>query len=204
MELSTEHDSCEGEEEEAFHAEEDHQHHRHWRREIAALSPLDSDAGDELVPAESQSVTGDCSDVHSEEDEEALVLLSDTVVDPGTVVVHFADAAFTDTAVMSPLRFDAAAFRTFVDDLAWFQLQTVHIFLSGISFRNSSWVGQHGAQVGSQRQHSQAVEDHPVDHSVPEAPGGKQHDEGDHKVSEEDQEPGDEGTHHATAVLDEP
>lgn len=35
--------------------------------------------------------------LNSEEDEEALVLLSDTVVDPGTVVVHFADAAFTDT-----------------------------------------------------------------------------------------------------------
>ena len=65
-------------------------------------------------------------------------------------------------------------------------------------------VGQHGAEVGGQSQHSQAVEQHPVDHSVPEAPGGQQHDEGDHKVSKEDQEPGDEGTHHAAAVLDEP
>lgn len=37
VELSAEHDGSEGEEEEAFHAEEDHQHHRRWRREIAAL-----------------------------------------------------------------------------------------------------------------------------------------------------------------------
>lgn len=34
---------------------------------------------------------------YSEEDEEALVFLSNTVVDPGTVVVHLADAALTDT-----------------------------------------------------------------------------------------------------------
>lgn len=65
-------------------------------------------------------------------------------------------------------------------------------------------VGQHGAEVGGQRQHGQAVEDHPVDHGEPEAPGGKQHDEGDHEVGEEDQEPGDEGADHAAAVLDEP
>ncbi len=37
VQLSAEHNGCEGEEEESFHAEEDHQHHRHWRREIAAL-----------------------------------------------------------------------------------------------------------------------------------------------------------------------
>lgn len=58
--------------------------------------------------------------------------------------------------------------------------------------------------MGGQRQHSKAVENHPVDHGVPEAPGGQQHDEGDHKVREEDQEPGDDTTHHAAAVLDEP
>ncbi len=58
--------------------------------------------------------------------------------------------------------------------------------------------------MGGQRQHSQAVEDQPVDDGIPEALGGQQHDEGDHKVSEEDQEPGDDGTHHATAVLNEP
>lgn len=41
-------------------------------------------------------VTLEKKQTHGEEDEEALVLLSDTVVDPGTVVVHLTDAAFTD------------------------------------------------------------------------------------------------------------
>lgn len=65
-------------------------------------------------------------------------------------------------------------------------------------------VGQHGAEVGGQRQNSQAVEHHSIDHSIPEAPGGQQHDKGDHEVSKEDQEPGDEGTHHAAAVRNKP
>lgn len=39
---------------------------------------------------------------------------------------------------MSPLRFDAAAFWTFVDDLARLQLQTVHVLFGGVSFRNGS------------------------------------------------------------------
>lgn len=37
VELSAEHNGCEGEEEEGLHAEEDHQHHRHGRGEITAL-----------------------------------------------------------------------------------------------------------------------------------------------------------------------
>lgn len=35
---------------------------------------------------------------HGEEDEEALVLLPDAVIDPGAVVVHLTDAALTDAA----------------------------------------------------------------------------------------------------------
>lgn len=35
---------------------------------------------------------------YGEEDEEALVLLAHTVVDPGTMVVHLTDAALTDAA----------------------------------------------------------------------------------------------------------
>jgi len=65
-------------------------------------------------------------------------------------------------------------------------------------------VGQHGAEVCGQRQQRQAVEGHAVDHGVPEAPGGQQHDEGHHEVGEEDERPGDEGARHAAAVRDEP
>lgn len=37
VQLSAEHNSCEGEEEERLHAEEDHQHHGDRRREVTAL-----------------------------------------------------------------------------------------------------------------------------------------------------------------------
>lgn len=37
VKLSGEHHSCEGEEEEGLHAEEDHQHHRHGGGEVTAL-----------------------------------------------------------------------------------------------------------------------------------------------------------------------
>ena len=36
-------------------------------------------------------------------------------------------------AVVCPLRLDAAALGAFIDDLAWLQLQTVHVLLSGVS-----------------------------------------------------------------------
>lgn len=39
-----------------------------------------------------------CLNTHREEHEVFLVALSDTVVHPGTVVVHLFDAAFTHTA----------------------------------------------------------------------------------------------------------
>ena len=55
-----------------------------------------------------------------------------------------------------------------------------------------------------QGEHRQAVEDHPVDHGVPEVLGGQQHDERDHKVRVHDQQPGQHGADHAAAVADEP
>lgn len=65
-------------------------------------------------------------------------------------------------------------------------------------------VSKHCPQVRCKRQHSQTIEQHPVDHGVPHALGRQQHDEGDHKVSVEHKEPCDEGTDHAAAILDEP
>lgn len=136
-------------------------------------------------------------------------------------------------AMVCPLWFNAAAFRTLVDDLSWLQLQTLHVFFSGVTFGNSSlvntahltsitpriksslphliklavlsyWIRQHGSQVWRQRQHSQEVKRHAVDERVPEAFGGEQHDKVHHEFCIHDQKPGYEGAHHPAAVLDEP
>ena len=44
-----------------------------------------------MVDAEEETVVGECPDVESEEDKELLVSLSNAVVNPGTVMVHFLD-----------------------------------------------------------------------------------------------------------------
>jgi len=49
---------------------------------------------------------------HREEHEELLVVLADAVVDPGTVVVHLANAPLTDGAVVGAIWLDAPTFRT--------------------------------------------------------------------------------------------
>lgn len=51
---------------------------------------------------------------------------------------------------------------------------------------------------------SEAVEDHPVEEAIDHVLGGQQHDEHHHKLGVEDQEPGDDATHDAAAVADEP
>lgn len=136
-------------------------------------------------------------------------------------------------AVVCSLWFNAAAFWTLVDDLSWLQLQTLHVFFSGVTFGNSSlmntihvtsitsitksslphlikmmvlsyWICQHGSQVRCQRQHSQKVKCHTIDERVPEAFGGEQHDKVHDKFCVHNQKPGHESAHHPTAVLDEP
>lgn len=136
-------------------------------------------------------------------------------------------------AVVCSLWFNAAAFWTLVDDLSWLQLQTLHVFFSGVTFGNSSLINtmyftsitsitksslphlikttvpsyricQHGSQVRRQRQHSQEVKCHAVNERVPEAFGGEQHDKVHHKFCVHNQKPGHEGAHHPAAVLDEP
>lgn len=43
-------------------------------------------------------------------------------------------------AMVCSLWFNAAAFWTLVDDLSWLQLQTLHVFFSGVTFGNSSLI----------------------------------------------------------------
>ena len=70
--------------------------------------------------------------------------------------------------------------------------------------RHTHGVRQHGPAVRSQGQEGQQVEHKPVDDAVHVVPGRNQHDEEDHELRIEDQEPGDDGTGDATAVADEP
>lgn len=55
-----------------------------------------------------------------------------------------------------------------------------------------------------QSQHCQAVKENPVDDGVPEVFGRQQHDKSHYKVCIDHQEPGHDGTDHATAIPDEP
>lgn len=50
----------------------------------------------------------------------------------------------------------------------------------------------------------EAIEDHPVEEAVDHVLGRQQHDEHHHELGVEDQEPGDDAAHDATAVADEP
>ena len=54
--------------------------------------PLAMDAADEVIDAKKEAVVGYQTDVQGEEDEKLLVLLSNAVVHPRTVVVHLSDA----------------------------------------------------------------------------------------------------------------
>lgn len=65
-------------------------------------------------------------------------------------------------------------------------------------------VGAHGFGVRRQRQEGEAAEQHAVEEAVRRAPGRQQHDEHDHELGVEDQEPGDDGAGDAAAVADEP
>lgn len=204
MDLGAEHDCGEGEEQEALKAQEDQQDYSYGRREVAALCPLPSDAGDELKPTENQSMNRRQSYVHGEKHEEPLILLPDAVVHPRAVMVHLSNASLANTAVVGTFRLDAATLGALVDHLAWLQLQALHVLLRGVAFGDSTRVSEHGSQVGGQREHRQAVEEDSVHHGVPEVFGRQQHDKGHHEVCIDDEKPRHDSTDHATAISDEP
>ena len=69
-----------------------------------------------------EGVQGNESYTHCKKDEVLLVLLADTVVDPGTMVVHLPNAPLTNPAVVGSVGLDAAAFGTVVQHLTGLQL----------------------------------------------------------------------------------
>lgn len=72
-------------------------------------APFAIDASNKMVDRQEKCMAGDDCYIQREEDEELLVVLADTVVDPGAVVVHLADAPLAHAAVVRPLRLEAAA-----------------------------------------------------------------------------------------------
>lgn len=58
--------------------------------------------------------------------------------------------------------------------------------------------------MGSKGEEGEAVEQHPVEEAIGHVLGRQQHDEHHHKLGVEDKEPGDDATHDAAAVADEP
>ena len=62
-----------------------------WGRVGSAGPPICLDAGYEVVDPYEEAVVGYQANVESEQHKELLVPFSDTVVDPGTMVVHLLD-----------------------------------------------------------------------------------------------------------------
>jgi len=70
---------------------------------------------------------------YGEEHKVLLVVLAHAVIDPRTVVVHLADAALANGAVMGPLGLDAAALGALVEHLALAVAHLLDHLLGGVS-----------------------------------------------------------------------
>ena len=70
--------------------------------------------------------------------------------------------------------------------------------------QNTDRVCAHRLGVRGEGEESEAVEDHAVEEAVEHVLGRQQHDEHHHELGVEDQKPGDDAAHDATAVADEP
>ena len=116
--LDPEHGRRENEEEQRLQAEEDEEGHRGGREGAAVFFK----AMQEVESHQDEGVQRNESYVHYKQDEVFLVLLADTVVDPGTMVVHLPNAPLTNPAVVGSVGLDAAAFGTAVQHLPRRQL----------------------------------------------------------------------------------
>jgi len=91
------------------------------------------------------------ANVEGKENEKLLVLLPNTVVDPGTVVIHLADTPLTHRAMVGSLRLNTAAFRALEYHLTLLKPHLLDIFFGCIPSGHSSWVGEHCSEVRADR-----------------------------------------------------
>jgi len=122
-------------------------------------------ASDEVMYAKKKTVIGDKANVEGEKDEKFLVLLSNTIVHPRTMVVHLFDAPLAHRAMMCSLWLDATALRAFEDNLSLLKPHSLDVLLGGVALRYSSWICEHCAQVRADSKESKALEYQPVDHA---------------------------------------
>lgn len=123
--------------------------------------------------------------------------------------------------MMSPLRLDAATLGTLEDHLPFPKAHLLDHLLGGVSFRHGPLqgivyksgktdedhnyrVGEHGSQVGGERQEGTRLEQHDVDHAVDGIRGGQQYNVHDHELGIEYEEPGHDGTYDPANVTDAP
>lgn len=124
LQLGGKHDQGENGKQQRLKNEQDEQNDRDcWGTRRASCrsmrnptgAPFTVYASNKMVDRQEKCMAGDDCYVQSEEDEELLVVLAYAVVDPGTMVVHLANAPLAHTAVVSPLGLEAAALGTLVD-----------------------------------------------------------------------------------------
>jgi len=149
-------------------------------------------------------VIGDKANVEGEKDEKFLVLLSNTIVHPRTMVVHLFDAPLAYRTVMCSLWLDATALRAFKDNLSLLKTHSLNVLLGGISFGYSSRICEHCAQVGADSKESKALEYQPVDHAEHFVGMGVQDHTKDNELCIKDEQPCEEDAEKAANIFDAP
>jgi len=155
--LCPKHDGREQGEQESFKQKEEYEYHCRRRAVGCTVFPVAVDAGDEVMNTKEQTVIGNKANVESKQDEKLLILLSYAVVHPGTMMIHLFDAPLTDRTMVSSFWLNTAAFWTFEDHLSLLKPHSLDIFLRSIPLWNSSWVCEHGAEVGADGEKGEAL-----------------------------------------------
>jgi len=143
--LRPKHDGGEQGKQEALKQKKENKDHCGRGTVCRAVLPISVDASNEVMNAKKQTVIGDKANVEGEKNEKFLVLLPNTIVHPGTMVVHLFDAPLAYRAVMCSLWLDATALWTFEDNLSLLKPHSLNVLLCGISFRHSSGICEHCA-----------------------------------------------------------
>lgn len=204
MDLGAKHHRGEDEEEEGLKAQEDEEDDSGWRGEGTALCPVILKAVEKMKDHHDQGMQRNQANVHCEKHKVLLVIFPDTIVYPRAMMIHLPYTAFTNTAVVSSIRLNAAALGTFVNHLAWLQLQALDVLLSGVALWHGSRVCAHGSEMRRQGEEGQAIEQGAVHQAVGEVLRWNQHEEQHDKLSKEDKKPGDDRTNDAAGISDEP
>jgi len=149
-------------------------------------------------------VIGDKTNVEGEKYEKFLVLLPNTIVHPGAVVVHLFDAPLAHRAVVCSLWLNTTALWAFEDNLPLLKPHSLNVLLGCISFGYSSRICEHCAQVRADSKESKALEYQPVDHAEHFVGVGVQDDTEDNELSIKDEKPCEEDTEKAADIADTP